>query len=140
MSTETIGPLGGGAQDVHLDFNTAPELWSIMLVFNPPTHHHVLLSCVCMCVNWCACALYWQCVRVILHVVCVCTCARDFVCFEIPKALYKFPIINLSGAVFMWITEQIPGTVTCRNESSSRFNLTCSLPIENCILFLLTPF
>ena len=27
MSTETIGLLGTGAQDVHLDFYTAPELW-----------------------------------------------------------------------------------------------------------------
>ena len=26
-STETIGLLGTGAQDVHLDFHTAPELW-----------------------------------------------------------------------------------------------------------------
>ena len=27
MSTETVGLLGTGAQDVHLDFHTAPELW-----------------------------------------------------------------------------------------------------------------
>ena len=27
-STETVGLLGTGAQDVHLDFHTAPELWS----------------------------------------------------------------------------------------------------------------
>ena len=26
-STETVGLLGTGAQDVHLDFHTAPELW-----------------------------------------------------------------------------------------------------------------
>ena len=26
-STETVGILGTGAQDVHLDFHTAPELW-----------------------------------------------------------------------------------------------------------------
>ena len=26
MSTETVGLLGTGAQDVHLDFHTAPEL------------------------------------------------------------------------------------------------------------------
>ena len=27
MSTETVGLLGTGAQDGHLDFHTAPELW-----------------------------------------------------------------------------------------------------------------
>ena len=27
-STETVGLLGTGAQDVHLDFHTAPEIWS----------------------------------------------------------------------------------------------------------------
>ena len=27
MSTETAGLLGTGAQDSHLDFHTAPELW-----------------------------------------------------------------------------------------------------------------
>ena len=32
MSTETVGLLGTGAQHVHLDFHTAPELWVI------PTH------------------------------------------------------------------------------------------------------
>ena len=26
-STETVGLLGTGAQDIHLDFHTAPELW-----------------------------------------------------------------------------------------------------------------
>ena len=26
-STETVGLLGAGAQDGHLDFRTAPELW-----------------------------------------------------------------------------------------------------------------
>ena len=26
-STETVGLLGTGTQDVHLDFHTAPELW-----------------------------------------------------------------------------------------------------------------
>ena len=29
-STETVGLLGTGAQDVHLDFHRAPELWSHM--------------------------------------------------------------------------------------------------------------
>ena len=28
-STETVGLLGTGAQDVHLDFHTAPELWDV---------------------------------------------------------------------------------------------------------------
>ena len=28
-STQTVGLLGTGAQDVHLDFHTAPELWNI---------------------------------------------------------------------------------------------------------------
>ena len=28
-STETVGLLGTGAQDVHLDFHTASELWDI---------------------------------------------------------------------------------------------------------------
>ena len=28
-STETIGLLGMGAQDIHLDFHTAPELWKM---------------------------------------------------------------------------------------------------------------
>ena len=28
-STETVGLLGTGAQDVHLDFHTAPELWGV---------------------------------------------------------------------------------------------------------------
>ena len=28
-STETVGLLGTGAQDGHLDFHTAPELWSL---------------------------------------------------------------------------------------------------------------
>ena len=28
MSTETVGLLGTGAQDGHLDFHTAPELWA----------------------------------------------------------------------------------------------------------------
>ena len=43
--------------------------------------------CVCVCVSWCACALYWHCVRAIVCVracvracvrvcVCVCVCAR----------------------------------------------------------------
>ena len=27
-STETVGLLGTGAQDVHLDFHTAPEFWN----------------------------------------------------------------------------------------------------------------
>ena len=27
-STETVGLVGTGAQDVHLDFHTAPELWN----------------------------------------------------------------------------------------------------------------
>ena len=27
-STQTVGLLGTGAQDVHLDFHTAPELWN----------------------------------------------------------------------------------------------------------------
>ena len=31
MSTETVGLLGTGAQDVHLDFHTAPELCSIIV-------------------------------------------------------------------------------------------------------------
>ena len=30
-STETVGLLGTGAQDVHLDFHTPPELWSSWL-------------------------------------------------------------------------------------------------------------
>ena len=30
-STETVGLLGTGAQDVHLDFHTAPELWGSLL-------------------------------------------------------------------------------------------------------------
>ena len=38
-ATETVGLLGTGAQDVHLDFHTAPELWiprlSIFLSKNP---------------------------------------------------------------------------------------------------------
>ena len=29
MSNETVGLLGTGAQDVHLDFHTAPELWRV---------------------------------------------------------------------------------------------------------------
>ena len=32
MSTETVGLLGMGAQDSHLDFHTAPELFSFMLL------------------------------------------------------------------------------------------------------------
>ena len=31
-STETVGLLGTGAQDVHLDFHTAPEFWDAMLL------------------------------------------------------------------------------------------------------------
>ena len=31
MSTETVGLLGMGAQDVHLDFHTAPELCFVTL-------------------------------------------------------------------------------------------------------------
>ena len=31
-STETIGLLGTGAQDVHLNFHTAPELWVVRLL------------------------------------------------------------------------------------------------------------
>ena len=31
MSTETVDLLETGAQDVHLDFNTAPELWMKIL-------------------------------------------------------------------------------------------------------------
>ena len=27
MSTETVAFLGTGAQDIHLDFHTAPKLW-----------------------------------------------------------------------------------------------------------------
>ena len=30
-STETVGLLGTGAQDVHPDIHTVPELWRIML-------------------------------------------------------------------------------------------------------------
>ena len=30
-STETVGLLGTGAQDVHLDFHTVPELWRSLL-------------------------------------------------------------------------------------------------------------
>ena len=29
--TETVGLFGTGAQDVHLDFHTAPELWSVVV-------------------------------------------------------------------------------------------------------------
>ena len=32
-STETVGLLGTGAQDVHLDFHTAPELCGVQLTF-----------------------------------------------------------------------------------------------------------
>ena len=32
-STETVGLLGTGAQDVHLDFHTAPELWVLLKKF-----------------------------------------------------------------------------------------------------------
>ena len=32
-STETIGLFGTGAQDVHLDFHTAPELWLFVILF-----------------------------------------------------------------------------------------------------------
>ena len=31
-STETVGLLGTGAQDVHLDFHTAPELKEFLIV------------------------------------------------------------------------------------------------------------
>ena len=31
-STQTVGVLGTGAQDVHLDFHTAPELCTLLLV------------------------------------------------------------------------------------------------------------
>ena len=31
MSTETGGLLGTGAQDVHFDFHTAPDLWVVEL-------------------------------------------------------------------------------------------------------------
>ena len=31
-STETVGLLGTGAQDVHLDFHTAPELWILFYI------------------------------------------------------------------------------------------------------------
>ena len=34
-STETVGLLGTGAQDVHLDFHTAPELWGIRTIEAP---------------------------------------------------------------------------------------------------------
>ena len=30
MATETVGLLGTGAQDGHLDFHTAPELWLLV--------------------------------------------------------------------------------------------------------------
>ena len=30
-STETVGLLGTGAQDDHLDFHTAPELWAVRI-------------------------------------------------------------------------------------------------------------
>ena len=31
-STETVGLLGMGAQDGHLDFHTAPELWPVGVI------------------------------------------------------------------------------------------------------------
>ena len=31
-STETVGLLGMGAQDSHLDFHTAPELWVVVAI------------------------------------------------------------------------------------------------------------
>ena len=33
VATETVGLLGTGAQDVHLDFHTAPELCSLTLLY-----------------------------------------------------------------------------------------------------------
>ena len=40
-STETVRLLGTGAQDGHLDFHTAPELWT-----RRPKHDHVFVLCV----------------------------------------------------------------------------------------------
>ena len=34
-STETVGLLGTGTQDVHLDLHTAPELWRVTNQDNP---------------------------------------------------------------------------------------------------------
>ena len=39
MSTETVGLLGTGAQDGHLNFHTAPELWKLGLIL-----HSILCS------------------------------------------------------------------------------------------------
>ena len=43
-STETVGLLGTGAQDVHLDFLTAPELWLLSLLFIAFIQRYSLLS------------------------------------------------------------------------------------------------
>ena len=52
-STQTVGLLGTGARDVHLDFHTAPELWNIGIegmeyvsVFNlkMPSGIHVIVK------------------------------------------------------------------------------------------------
>ena len=52
-STETVGLLGTGAQNVHLDFHTAPELWvlfyssssSIVSIFSTFLVHAGLFWC-----------------------------------------------------------------------------------------------
>ena len=54
-STETVALLGTGAQDVHLDFHTAPELWCLYFLacllyilppdlFDPPTPNFCIFS------------------------------------------------------------------------------------------------
>ena len=48
-STETIGLLGTGAQDVHLDFHTAPELWKTTLSYQVLTRTYRILKNFTVC-------------------------------------------------------------------------------------------
>ena len=50
-STETVGLLGTGAQDGHLDFNTATELWSLMPYYNSIRYNNRLLLFFTPCLS-----------------------------------------------------------------------------------------
>ena len=51
-STETVGLLGTGAQDVHLDFHTAPELWNDFELSEENADQKKGVYRLCMLIGW----------------------------------------------------------------------------------------
>ena len=97
-STETVGLLGTGAQDTHLDFHTAPELWTVscgrQYVWTGPTawgsngpHQPFGRNCPCISafIVWSAAPSHFD--FCWLHYVCGCV---DLCCIFVTKIIADF--------------------------------------------------